>query len=314
MKKSVLTLYIVFIALFFFGIVWGTTSVEYCTRSNSNYTEIQPESFVPDEIETVLDNEELKQIYVCYNHSNCVNVYTYTGDFLWTVATPYIRNSYFELQDDKLIIYGTGNEAYIYNSKTGEFIGLETEENLTLDYDWKKNQTENFEENNFYFDTYQVYMADSNGDLHTVVSRPWWHRLFNFGFCWSISFAGAMGIGSVIFIQKKKAYKKIKNKVQFKNRKAKTIKNYYLVTSIVHLLFAISDIIFGFFGGVLCIGIVPIAIHFIISNVILSNMMDRFSLNNDEKTVLDFSSFIALVTFLIAFISVVIAIVIATQF
>ena len=58
--------------------------------------------------------------------------YTEDGDFLWCVATPYMRNSCFELQDDKLIIYD--GDVYIYHSKDGSFLGIENEENLDLDY------------------------------------------------------------------------------------------------------------------------------------------------------------------------------------
>ena len=53
---------------------------------------------------------------MCYNDANCVNVYTETGEFLWCVSTPYLRNSYFILQDDKLII--CDGDAYIYNVET----------------------------------------------------------------------------------------------------------------------------------------------------------------------------------------------------
>ena len=99
------------IALFMCSIALGLFGRAFCTRSNNDYKSIQPESFVPDTIETVLHDENLKQIYVCYNDANCVNVYTEDGKFLWCVATPYMRNSFFELQDNKLIIYD--GDAYI---------------------------------------------------------------------------------------------------------------------------------------------------------------------------------------------------------
>lgn len=103
MQRFTKILFPFFIVLFMGGIALGLLGREFCTRSNDNYKEIQPESFVPDTIETVLRDDDLKQIYVCYNDANCVNVYTEDGDFLWCVATPYMRNSYFELQDNKLI-------------------------------------------------------------------------------------------------------------------------------------------------------------------------------------------------------------------
>ena len=45
-------------------------------------------------IETVLWDENSEQLYVCYNDANCVNVYTETGNFLWRIATSYMRNPF----------------------------------------------------------------------------------------------------------------------------------------------------------------------------------------------------------------------------
>ena len=136
MRRFTKILYSVSIVVFIGSVVLGLFGRAFCTRSNENYKEIQPESFVPDTIETVLQDEDLKQLYVCYNDANCVNTYTEDGEFLWCVATPYMRNSYFELQDDKLIIYD--GDAYIYDSQNGSFLGIENEENLNLNYDWEQ--------------------------------------------------------------------------------------------------------------------------------------------------------------------------------
>ncbi|MDD6479326.1 MAG: hypothetical protein PUF48_05920, partial [Oscillospiraceae bacterium] len=160
-------LFPIFVALFMCSIALGLLGRALCTRSNDNYISIQPESFVPDTIETVLQDDDLKQIYVCYNDANCVNVYTEEGKFLWCVATPYMRNSYFELQDDKLIIYG--GDAYIYNSQNGSFLGIENEENLNLNYDWEQKYDDQFKKGSFYFDSFQGYTAKADGTLTTIV-------------------------------------------------------------------------------------------------------------------------------------------------
>ena len=152
------------------GIALGLFGRAFCTSSNDNYKEIQTESFVPDTIETVLQDKDLKQIYVCYNDANCVNVYSEEGEFLWCVATPYMRNSYFELQDDKLIIYD--GDAYIYDSKNGSFLGVENEENLNLNYDWENEYNEKYIEGDFYFDNFQVYKVLADGTLEVIVNRP----------------------------------------------------------------------------------------------------------------------------------------------
>ena len=190
----------------------------FCTRSNDNYKEIQPESFVPDMIEIVLHDEELGQLYVCYDDANCVNVYSESGEFLWAVATPYLRNSDFELVDDKLIIYD--GDAYIYNSETGEFLGLDNEENLELSYNWQNEPATQYKEGDFLFDAFQVYRVAADGTIEAIVSRPWWHNLFNYSLGLGIAFIGAAGIGISIFSEKMRDYKSVKNSVVFKNKKA----------------------------------------------------------------------------------------------
>lgn len=296
--------FILCIILFVGGVSLGLFGRAICTRDNQNYAVLQPESFIPDVIETVLHDKELKQIYVCYNDANYVNVYSESGDFLWAVATPYIRNTCFELQDNKLIIYD--DNAYIYNSRNGEFLGIESVENSELNYDRENELTDEVKDGEFYFDSYQVYKADSNGTLNIVVSRPWWHWIFNFAVSMFISFVGALGIGVTVFIEKKRSYNAVRKKGNFENRKAKAILNYFRVTSIIQLVYAFLDVFLGFFGGLLCIGIIPIAIHFIVSNWILWNMINNTPVSREEKAVLDYWKFVEIITFIIALVSAII--------
>lgn len=305
MRRFTKILFSVSIVLFMGGIALGLFGRAFCTRSNDNYKNIQPESFVPDTIETVLQDDDLKQIYVCYNDANCVNVYTEDGEFLWCVATPYMRNSYFELQDNKLIIYD--GDAYIYDAKNGSFLGIENEENLDLNYNWEKEYDEQYIEGNCYFDSFQVYKALADGSLEVIISRPWWHRIFSFALCFSIAFIGAVGIGISIFFEKKKRLQCCEKNVAFKNHKAKVINSYFRTTTIVHLIYTILNIISAFLFDWLIIGIIPLALHMIISNIILWNMKDRLSCKSEEMQVVDFWGTAEIGSFIIAFISVIIA-------
>ena len=305
MRRFTKILFSISIVLFMGGIALGLFGRAFCTRSNDNYKEIQPESFVPDTIETVLYDEDLKQIYVCYNDANCVNVYTEDGDFLWCVATPYMRNSCFEVQDNKLIIYD-GN-AYIYNAKNGSFLGIENEEKLDLNYNWEKEYDEQYVEGNYSFDKFQVYKANADGTLTTIVSRPWWHNIFSFGMCLCIAFIGAAGIGISIFFEKKKDFNAVKKNLVFVNHKAKVINSYFKITTIVHLIYTILNIVCTFYFDWLIIGIIPLALHMIISNIILWNIKDRLSCKSDERQVIDFWGTCEIGSFIIAFISVIIA-------
>ena len=305
MRRFTKILFPFFVALFMCSIAIGLLGRAFCTRSNDDYTSIQPESLVPDIIETVLYDEELKQFYVCYNDANCVNVYTEEGKFLWCVATPYMRNSYFELQDDKLIIYD--GDAYIYDSKNGSFLGIENEENLDLNYDYKNEYTEQLTEGEMYFDDFQVYKALENGELKTIVSRPWWHHIFSFPLCLSISFIAAIGIGISIFLEKLKDYNSARKTVAFKDKKAKTIKNYFKITTLIQITYTIANILFSIFTNILIVGIIPLALHLIFSSIILWNMKDRLSCKSEEMQVIDFWGTTEIGSFVIAFISVIIA-------
>ena len=72
-------LFVVFILIFFTGIAIGLIGRLICTRDNENYQNVQVELFAPDEIATVLHNEDLHQIYVCYNDASYVNAYSEEG-------------------------------------------------------------------------------------------------------------------------------------------------------------------------------------------------------------------------------------------
>ena len=305
MRRFPKILFPISVALFLCGIVLGLLGRAFCTRSNEDYTSIQSESFVPDTIETVLYDEKLKQIYVCYNDANCVNVYTEDGEFLWCVATPYMRNSYFELQDNKLII--CDGDAYIYDSQNGSFLGVEHEEDLGLSYDWENEYTDQHIEGNYYFDSFQVYKALSDGRLEIIISRPWWHHIFDYSLCLGIAFLGAIGIGISIFLEKKKDYNAVEKTVVFENRKARIIKDYFKITTIIHSIYFVLNIICAFFTDWLIIGIIPLALHMIISSIILWNMKERLSCKSEEMQVIDFWGTTEIGSFVIAFISVIIA-------
>ena len=305
MKRFTKILFSVSVALFMCGVALGLLGRPICTRSNEDYKNIMPESRVPDVIETVLHDEDLKQIYVCYNDANCVNVYTEAGTFLWCVATPYMRNSCFELQDDKLIIYDA--DAYIYDSKSGAFLGLENEENLDLSYNWEKEYSEEFTEGNYYFDSFQVYKAVSDDTLEVIVDRPWWHHIFNFATCLSIASIGAAGIGISRFIDMIKDYNSARKTAVFKTKKAKVINNYFKITTIVHFVYTALNIACAFFTDWMIIVIIPLAIHMILSGIILWNMKDHLSCKHDEMEVIDFWNGLEIGSFVIAFISVIIA-------
>ncbi len=310
MRRFAKILYLIFIVLFIGGVALGLLGRAFCTRSNDNYQEIRPESFVPDTIETVLHDEDLNQIYVCYNDANCVNVYTEDGEFLWCVATPRMRNSHFELQNNKLII--SFGEAYIYDAKNGAFLGIQDKDDLNLNYIGERESEEQHIEGKYCFDSFQVYRASADNTLEVVVSRPWWHHIFNFMLGWSISFIGAVGIGICIFFEKRKEYNVVKETVVLKNRKAKFITRYFKITTIVHLVYTLLGVICAFVTSWAILSIIPLALHMIVSSIILGNIKDRLSCEPGEMQIVNFREIAYIGSFFVAVLSVIIVTVIAS--
>ncbi len=300
--KNFLT--VLFACMFLCGIAWGLIGRAICTRSNKNYTQLQSELKVPDTIDTVLHDEGLGQLYVCYNDANHVDVYTESGDFLWAVATPYIRGSSFGLQDGKLIIYGDG--AYLYDAADGTFLGFEQEANLQLRYPLENETPDVYTEGEISFSGFTVSRADENGNLQTVISRPWWHRFFHYGTCLLIAFIGAIGTGILIFTEKLHDYLLIRKTLQFKNRKAKIIKTYFKTASLVHVVYLFLCLVSALWGGWMVVGIVPVAVHAIISFLVLWNMKDRLQCDSDEMQSMEFWGMIAIASFIAAVFSAIV--------
>ncbi len=305
-------LWCIFISLFCISTTIGAISILLCRHDNAKYQTPQSEIFVPEEIDTVLYHQDLHQLYVCYNAASCVNVYSSTGEFLWSVSTPYLRNSRFDLSKNELIIYGW-EDAYIYNAEIGAFVAKKSVGELDLEYEWQHKPVKNPEPGEFYFDTYQIYRAEEDGRLTTLVARPLWYWIFNPACFASVAFCAAVGIGILLFLKVTQDYRLVQKKhvrdgekVTARHPKARFIQKYFKVTSIVHLAYTGLNIIFGiFFEGILCIGIFPLALHFIISNGILCNRLNRINLTHDEDKIFNYWNAAELGSFIIAFFSVI---------
>ena len=304
----------IFMFFFMAAIAVGMIGSTMRRRDNKEYQTQQPELFAPDMIDTVLGDESLGQIYVCYNDASYVNVYTYSGEFLWAVSTPYLRNTYFELTDGQLIVYNS-SEAYIYESSDGAFVERVSTDETELQYDQHHTATDTFMPGAIYYDTYQVYKAEADGSLTTLVARPWWYWVFNPGICWGVAFSCGIMFLMVIFIYRLINYRKVrkahaasKTENIIGHPKARFVMKYYRITTAVHCVYAVADVICGiWFGGILGIGIIPITLHLIISSIIFSRMCDRLQLPEEEETVLDFWGFAELGSFVMAFLSIVAA-------
>ncbi len=294
------------LVLFIGGIGLGLVGRSLCVRNTQNYQDLQPELFAPEEIATVLHHKETKQIYVCYNDASYVNVYSQSGQFLWAVSTPYLRNVYFELDEDKLIIYN--DEAYIYSALDGSFVDCVNVDALDyLDYDWEDNPvTDEFQAGELYYDTYQVYTGQADGTLKTIVTRPWWYWIFHFGVDWCIAFSGAVIFGISMFLETRKEWNSVKKGLLIKDKEVAFILKYYRITSIVQGVYLFANVLVGFFGGFLILGIIPLVLHFILSSAILGNRLRKYVLTSHETTAFEYWNLMRIITIVIAFFSVII--------
>ena len=204
MKKETSTLFVIFKGLFIVSIAICLIGRGLCVRYTQNYWDLQRELFAPDEISTVLYDDDQEQLYVCYSDSSYVNVYTGSGEFLWAVSTPILRNAYYELQEKRLMIYKSDENVYIYNSSDGSFIECANVEDLTLEFNHETEKTIIHPKGEFYFDTYQVYKVHSDGTKEAVITRPWWYWCFNFKVFWCIAFPCGLVINIYEILEKKK--------------------------------------------------------------------------------------------------------------
>jgi hypothetical protein len=94
--------------IFSLAVAIGLLGRQIATKATEDYWKLQPEFTGPDTIETVIYDEALGQIYVCYSDANHVNVYAESGEFRWAVGTPYIRGNQFCLTGGMLACYGDG--------------------------------------------------------------------------------------------------------------------------------------------------------------------------------------------------------------
>ena len=307
-----------FVVVFVSGILVGMKGEDLCMHDNAAYSARQREIFVPEEIDTVLYDEDLRQLYVCYNDASCVNVYNEKGSFLWAVSTPYLRSTYFVLRDDQLVIYGLF-DAYVYCSADGTFIEKDAVENLDLSYEWENEPAEKVEAGGFYFDTYQLYRAEEDGSLTTIVARPWWYWIFNLSFFGTLSLCGAIGIFTVLFVEHRKHNRALRKElhavrysVELSDPRATPLLKYFRATVVVHLVYIVLNVILGLlFEGLITILIIPLAIHLIASTIVVTTKLCGIEMTEKEEEIVGYWQTRTVVTFLLAFLSVFVVAILA---
>ncbi len=310
--KAPKVLMAIFIVMFISGILIGMLGRLLCINDNKNYEKTLPEINTVEEINTVLIPPDNNYIYVCYNDGSYVNVYNENGEFIWAVSVPYLRNSYFEIKDGHLVVYN-GDEAYLYNKNNGNFIAKKSSEDLELAFVWENTgvNISDFKIGEVYFNTYNVFRITSDGTKDYIVKKPVWYNIFYFPYDWLFGFIGAVSILIMSLISITRQYIKSKSEKTSKksryNKKVNIIITYSKITIALSLIFFVLNLISGaFWDGGLCIGIMPLAIHFIISNIIISIIRDRISVSRKEESTVGFWTTWNVASFILAFFSVII--------
>lgn len=268
-------------------------------RDNKDYDVLQPELRFPDLISYFLYEESLAQIYVCYNDASYVNVYSEDGTFLWAVSAPYMRNISFSIQDGCLVLDGR-DEAYIYDADEGKFL-RRTEEHM------EHTVIEHMNTGFFSYDSFQVYRHLPDGNAITVVSRPLWYHIGNFGITWLTGFSCGLGYFALEYFEKIRNWYHARKSVPIQSTKARICILYLQLKCIIQLLFAIVDIVLGYIGTDISFYLMFVGIHFIISGIVIVNVLACDNADADQTKIYSFWKATDFVTFFAAFLSVIIA-------
>lgn len=287
---------VVFTVMFVLGIGMALVSSFLYTDNNADYTEIQPELRTPDPIDCVLVDSKSGMIYVCYSESSAVNVYDEkSGAFLWAVSAPYLRHGYFDLDGKTLTIYG-GSEAYLYDSRTGAFLEKGESDAYGLSFDIEEYTAIQGEPvpGEVYYDVYNVYRINPDGSKLMIVTASWWFDLFNVFIWWLVGFSGGLGVGALMLsdkvrqgiIAKREAGTVLLGEQEPTDRTAVFAVRFFKAQSVIHLLAAASFALFTSLAPKVTLLMLPVALAFILSHIVLDNLLERKKLSDyEQKTV-----------------------------
>ena len=267
---------------FVLGCVVGLLGRQLSHGDTRDFRELHPELAAPDVIDTVLYDPELGQLYVCYDDANQVDVYTENGSFLWAVATPYIRNTDFLLRDGNLILYGNG-DAYIYRAGDGTFVENRNTDGMAL----PPAQADQCPES-LAFSAYRVWRILEDGGKQLLVSRPWWHRIFDFMLSWCISMACAAGMGVLSLMEKAKAWKGIQSELQFSANRSRRLHNYYRCGAVVLLSMIVLEFLLAVWGVCPIFILFPVTGCFVLASILADSFLGRTSLLDEEEKAIYF--------------------------
>ena len=314
-EKITKVLDVIFSVLFVLCIGMGLFSSFLYTDNNADYKKIQPELRTAEPIDCVMGDRKSDLIYVCYTEGSAVNVYDkMSGEFLWAVSVPYLRHTYFDLDADRLFIYGA-NEAYLYDRKTGAFLEKGESDAYGLSFDLEDTTIQGEPvPGEVYYDAHDVFKVNPDGSRSMIVCAPWWADFFNVFIWWLVGFSAGLCKGALMLLDKVRQGVKAKKAAQgdfsgvceLTDKAAVFMVYFYRVESVVNILLGVSFVLLTASVPKVTLLLVPAAIVFILTQIILVNLLDRRILTDYEKKTVSRWRAVNCGTFIAAFLTLVV--------
>lgn len=312
--KILIILFLLSAACFWFGIL-GNYAIKGFVYDKTRADEI----YVLENIADVAVDDQ-GRIFVFYEKTDGVNAYDAQGNFLWAVFAPSKPNgmSYMKVEDDYLYIYQ--DDVYQYKCADGSFVTkFERTDDERFPYAFSAAEEEprsDIQAGDIFYDLYSVYRKNADGTQTTLVHRGSWRIIFAPPVDWSIGFLSGVGAFLTYALSLRKRIKvqnaaqpekKHGRQVVFTDEKAEKIYKLYRVMVWVNLIYIVLHFSLAkITDGASAMGLLPVGVFFIISGIISSNMIDKLTITQKERSVVKLWQSYAWLSMIGAFLSIMI--------
>lgn len=299
MKK---TLQRILAVCFCLPIAFSLTMPLLFPADGSDYDTLQPEYTGIQTISRVFFEDG--RLYVCYSGFGCVNAYDADGGFLWAVNAPIDRWADYTLADGRLIIWDW--DAYVFHSSDGTFLEKSDAQTLGLLSEEDEEEPPRLS-GGYRYNAYEVFRQLPDGRELTIVDRPGWFYLTNFGLCWLISFSCGIGWFAVEYADKLRDFLRLERGLRPGTRKGRICVAYLKGKCAVQLLFAAADVLLALRGVDISIWSMAVVGHFIVSNGIIWNVLPTLEEGEEQRRLISFWKASDVVTLFAGILSILVA-------
>ncbi len=238
----------------------------------------------PDPITAAMEQEG--QLYVLYGDTAVVDVYDGAGRFLWAVSVPYHdhnEDAMMKLEAGSLFLYQAGHSVYEYRCADGRFLGSFDQRDRAEQFPGGGYQTTSVADGQaaegvLYFTGLQVLRGDAAGRLVPILSHSRWWLLLRFPVVWAIGFFSLLSgfLLEQLFLPRcklREIQRAQASRLRPRDPAAGAYLRYAQITVAVNLLYGAVNLaaVLAFRTGILCPGIMLVAVWFIGSNIAMDN-------------------------------------------